>query len=162
MKAKRISMLVFVLLVAMSATAMAAKWEWICSADGASYYFDSDSVTYKLDILKKMEKDVVCCWEKFVFAPQSAEKYAKEFNDKRFLKLSHVLIYSEYDTIKKTKAEYELIFYNDKGEVLIEGDSNGKPKKIIPGTRAESIFKYIVEYCKAHDEEITVRSKGEK
>ena len=162
MKVKRISMLALVLLLMMSATAMAAKWEWIYSTDEDGWYFDADSITYKINIMKKIEDDVICYWEKHIYTEQAANELAEKIHDERFEQLSYVLSYNEIDKMKKTRSIRETIFYDVDGKTIgsLPAYYGTRDEKIAPGTVGELIIDTVVAYCKEHHKEILSRTKG--
>lgn len=171
MKAKRIASLVLILLAAMSATAMAANWEWVYSNDDNSFYYESNSIMYKVydEFESKIhdspiDKGEIRYWEKRTFTPQSAEKLSKKLDAEHLSKTAYAIIYVKITKTPEEITYYDCVYYDEEGRVIenFPGRPGGYSVKVVPGTVGEIVYKHLIEYCKVHDEEITARSKGEK
>ncbi len=170
MKAKRISMLVLVLLVAMSATAMAAKWEWLDMQNGQVYFFDTESVEYKIESDKTESNNIVInreeiyYWEKQSYDMEAAKQLAKQLDDKRFSKVAYKLNYIKLTKKPKTRTIISTIYYDQDGKTIMSFSykDNEGAQILAPDSIGEYLFDRVVAYCRIHDEEITARSKGEK
>lgn len=172
MKAKRIASLVLILLVAMSsATAMAAdRWLFLTMQNDGTYYFDTESIEYKIESDKtesnniNVNKEEIYYWEKQFYSTEKAKKHAKQLDDKRFSKVAYTLDYIKLTKKPKTRTVISTIYYDQDGKTIMSFSHKDDEGAMIlaPDTLGEYLFDLVVEYCKVHDEEITARSKGEK
>lgn len=148
---KKILLLVCMLLVFCNvAYANEDRWQWICSDDEYSFFFDTATIKYGTCPVNSGQKNCINVWVKMVYTWESIQKIASicKDNDSVNLNIRYSLNEWEINPNDGTFLRIGTTYYDKDGHVAETFTFNSKWDHIIPGTRGESIYNAIVQYAR--------------
>ena len=166
---KRISLLILSFLFLFTCTSFAAdRWQWITSTSLEGYFFDTQSIRYKLSAdSNSVDKSIITVYIKRVYSPEMKQGMLNVMNTDQYsdagralaAKIDHVIDKDEYDITRNYFKKDDFYEY-DENNVFLAHKHYDQPqaKDISPESPEEKIFNPIIAYVKDHDAEITART----
>ena len=145
--------MVVLMLLAMSATCMAASWEWICSTSSIGLFYDKTSIVFDKSANQITNRDKCYVWVKIVYDKSFAQK---RFKDSTSFSIEHW----GFDLTNNQMSEGEKLYYDDNGQLLDRTASTQKWEAIVPDSFAEAVKVKVEKDARAHTEEIEQRTRG--
>lgn len=148
-------LLVMVMLLLMTSSCFAAKWEWLGSNANMGVFIDISSI--KFDMSKKnqiINRDRVYVWVKYVYDEAYAQKNIEPPNTKYIIGLNGI------DFAKDEMLTSKGILYDKDGNSLGEDRPVYHWQPIIPDSLGAAIKNYVEKYVSKHIEEIEQRTRG--
>lgn len=170
---KRTLLLILSFLFLFSCTSFAAdRWQWTTSSNLAGYFFDTQSIKYKiLPDSNSVDKSIITIYIKEVYGDEMKQRMVNHINNTEQTdevkaaasKVDHSIDKYAYDITRNCFTKYDSYYY-DGNNVLLGKKHYAQPqtKDISPESLGEKIFNPITAYVKNHDAEITARTTGAK
>ena len=114
-----------------------ADWKLYVVHESFSAYYDAQSIT-------RPSKNIVRVQTRSNIT-ELGVLYLMRERGNEYETLSHLIILSEINCIKKTVCSLSITYYDNKGGVIYSSSSPGQFDPIVPGTNVEILYK---EVCK--------------
>lgn len=139
---KKISVLSFVFLIIISATAFAARWEWVTSDDDSSLYIDVSNIRTEYDQWNR-QVVIMSVWSKFEYLNPTEEGTKTSLN---FLKFKINGNYKITSNVLWGLKSY--VNYDSDGHVISSNSSSyDEWNPLIPDSIAEGVYKKACSYA---------------
>jgi len=170
---KRISLLILSFLFLFTCTSFAAdRWQWITSTSLEGYFFDTQSIRYKLlPDSNSLDKSIITVYIKEVYSDEMRQLLVNHVNTtdqsyevKVVIGKAHYSITKyKYDIPPSCYTTYDTSFY-DENNVPLSHKYYNQPQAhdIRPESHEEKLLNTINAYVKDHDAEITARTIASK
>lgn len=130
-------------MVMLPSTSHAADWYWIYSDDETGYFVDASGVSYVLDDRGSRNRDVIECWQKYVYTQKGANRYAENMDDAAYEEMSYQITHTFIHLREGRMYYYDQVTYDAEGHVLDTYDYAGESFTIIPDSIGEMVM-YVV------------------
>jgi hypothetical protein len=166
---KKIVLLVSLLMVILGSVAFAAdsdQYLWLYSTDKVGYYLDTQSITYKINSDKTLDKNIVTIYSKAVFNDEGRQAVTDRLTEKNLdttkaQQINYLIAKIEYNcTSQKYIPVYSYIYDLDNELISRKVYDKSSSLDIVPGSTDDKLFKPILAYIHTHDKEITAATQA--
>ena len=137
----------------------AANWKWVTSNDEVGYFFDTETIRYRLSKSDIDETEIVC-WGKAVYTQKGADLMANQAEEPRLHGLDCVIVLKYYSLPRHSYILRHIAFFDRNGNIIHSLDYN-KEIPIVPDSKEEYIFNSIRDYARRHHDELIDHTLGD-
>ncbi len=139
---KKISVLLFVLLIFISSNASAAKWEWVASDDNRSFYIDASNISIERNQWNK-NAFIMNVWSKIVYLNPDEQGTKVLLHHLRYKVNGN---YSNLSNVEWSLKSYTLND-SDVGVIVTGSSSYDTWESVIPDSICEMIYRKVCKFA---------------